>query len=123
VKEQDQGAFILDSCTKHKCPMILCVKTSHVINLIAFSAVTTYNSVMFCSNYTHYITIISIMFTIIPIISKLKIAIGCVFIAENMPNGTFTTGNDNIREEKYGLNHQEPRRPVQWRVLRQLSFE
>ncbi len=95
LSEQDRGASVpsLDSGTKRQSPMILCVEPIHVINLIALIAVTTYRSVMFCSNYTHYITIISIIFTIILIISKLEIAIGCVFNAENVPNGTSTTGD------------------------------
>ena len=73
--EQDQAADILDLCSAGQCTMNSCDTLSNSIKYKAYTADSMAPFVLFISYYSDYVTIISIIFTIILIIPDLKILI------------------------------------------------
>ena len=121
MSNQVSASGNLDLWTAGSCSMNDYDTLSHAIMRAACIAATRANLSLFCSYYTPYFTIISIISTIIRIISKLEIEIWvhihCRKLSSRhiLPWGSASKQN----HEQERLNHQESKDPGQWRVLQQ----
>ena len=122
MSDQVSASGNLDLWTAGACSTNDYDTLSHAIMRTACIAATRANLSWFCSYYTPYFTIISIICTIIRIISKLEILIWVHIHCRKLSSRHILAWRSVSKQihEQERLKHQEPKDPGQWRVLHQL---